>query len=120
MPASLVDSIQVLQLAEFDLVLIETPGIGQGNSEITSVTDLSIYVMTPEFGSPSQLEKIEMLDYADLVAINKSDRIGGKDAIRDVGKQLQRNRQEFERNISEMPVFGTVASRFNDEGRVFI
>ena len=84
MPASLVDSIQVLQLAEFDLVLIETPGIGQGNSEITSVTDLSIYVMTPEFGSPSQLEKIEMIDYADLVEINKSERIGGKEAIREV------------------------------------
>jgi len=115
-PAQLLSIIQAVQLAGFDLVIVETPGIGQGDSEITSLTDLSLYVMTPEFGAASQLEKIDMLDHADFVAINKFDRKGGEDAVRDVRKQLQRNRSAFDQKLSEMPVFGTVASHFNDTG----
>ena len=115
-PAQLLPIIQAVQLAGFDLVIVETPGIGQGDSEITSLTDLSLYVMTPEFGAASQLEKIDMLDHADFVAINKFDRKGGEDAVRDVRKQLQRNRSAFDQKLSEMPVFGTVASHFNDTG----
>jgi methylmalonyl-CoA mutase len=115
-PAQLLSIIQAVQLAGFDLVIVETPGIGQGDSAITSMTDLSLYVMTPEFGAASQLEKIEMLDHADFVAINKFDRKGGEDAVRDVRKQLQRNRSAFDQKLSDMPVFGTVASHFNDAG----
>ena len=115
-PAQLLPIIQAVQLAGFDLVIVETPGIGQGDSAITSLTDLSLYVMTPEFGAASQLEKIDMLDHADFVAINKFDRKGGEDAVRDVRKQLQRNRSAFDQKLSEMPVFGTVASHFNDTG----
>ena len=115
-PAQLLSIIQAVQLAGFDLVIVETPGIGQGDSEITSLTDLSLYVMTPEFGAASQLEKIDMLDHADFVAINKFDRKGGEDAVRDVRKQLQRNRSAFDQKLSDMPVFGTVASHFNDTG----
>jgi len=115
-PAQLLRIIQAVQLTGFDLVIVETPGIGQGDSEITSLTDLSLYVMTPEFGAASQLEKIDMLDHADFVAINKFDRKGGEDAVRDVRKQLQRNRSAFDQKLSEMPVFGTVASHFNDTG----
>ena len=115
-PAQLLPIIQAVQLAGFDLVIVETPGIGQGDSEITSLTDLSLYVMTPEFGAASQLEKIDMLDHADFVAINKFDRKGGEDAVRDVRKQLQRNRSAFDQKLSDMPVFGTVASHFNDTG----
>jgi methylmalonyl-CoA mutase len=115
-PAQLLPIIQAVQLAGFDLVIVETPGIGQGDSAITSMTDLSLYVMTPEFGAASQLEKIDMLDHADFVAINKFDRKGGEDAVRDVRKQLQRNRSAFDQKLSDMPVFGTVASHFNDAG----
>jgi methylmalonyl-CoA mutase len=115
-PAQLLPIIQSAQLAGFDLVIVETPGIGQGDSEITSLTDLSLYVMTSEFGAASQLEKIDMLDHADFVAINKFDRKGGKDALRDVRKQLQRNRSAFDQKLSDLPVFGTVASHFNDVG----
>ena len=115
-PAQILSIIQAVQLAGFDLVIVETPGIGQGDSEITSLTDLSLYVMTPEFGAASQLEKIDMLDHADFVAINKFDRKGGEDAVRDVRKQLQRNRSAFDQKLSDMPVFGTVASHFNDTG----
>ena len=115
-PAQLLPIIQAVQLAGFDLVIVETPGIGQGDSAITSLTDLSLYVMTPEFGAASQLEKIDMLDHANFVAINKFDRKGGEDAVRDVRKQLQRNRSAFDQKLSEMPVFGTVASHFNDTG----
>ncbi|SVA37181.1 uncharacterized protein METZ01_LOCUS90035, partial [marine metagenome] len=115
-PAQLLPIIQAVQLAGFDLVIVETPGIGQGDSAITSLTDLSLYVMTPEFGAASQLEKIDMLDHADFVAINKFDRKGGEDAVRDVRKQLQRNRSAFDQKLSDMPVFGTVASHFNDTG----
>jgi methylmalonyl-CoA mutase len=115
-PAQLLPIIQAVQLAGFDLVIVETPGIGQGDSAITSMADLSLYVMTPEFGAASQLEKIDMLDHADFVAINKFDRKGGEDAVRDVRKQLQRNRSAFDQKLSDMPVFGTVASHFNDAG----
>jgi methylmalonyl-CoA mutase len=102
--------------AGFDLVLVETSGIGQGDAAIVPHVDLSLYVMTPEFGAASQLEKIDMLDFADFVAINKFDRRGAADALRDVAKQVQRNRQEFAAPPESMPVFGTMASRFNDDG----
>src|SRR5690606_25424108 len=91
-------------------------GIGQGNSDVVHVSDLSIYVMTSEFGAPSQLEKIEMLDYADLVAINKFDRKGSKDALRDVKKQYRRNHLLFDAPDEQIPVYGTMASRCNDPG----
>ncbi len=99
-----------------DLVIIETPGIGQGDAAIVDHVDISLYVMTPEFGAASQLEKIDMLDFADVVAINKFDRRGGEDALRDVRRQLVRNSEQFHTPPDEMPVFGTVASRFNDDG----
>ncbi|QXC63303.1 cobalamin-dependent protein [Aquihabitans sp. G128] len=99
-----------------DLVIVETPGIGQGDAAIVDHVDLSLYVMTPEFGAASQLEKIDMLDFADVVAINKFDRRGGEDALRDVRRQLVRNSEQFHTAPEEMPVFGTVASRFNDDG----
>ncbi|MCG6871068.1 MAG: cobalamin-dependent protein, partial [Gammaproteobacteria bacterium] len=100
----------------FDLVIIETPGIGQGDAGIVPFADVALYVMTPEFGAASQLEKIDMLDFADAVAINKFDRQGGSDALRDVAKQLQRNREAFHSDPAQMPVFGTIAARFNDDG----
>ena len=100
----------------FDLVLVETAGIGQGDSSITELADICIYVMTAEFGAPTQLEKIEMLDYADLVAINKFTRRGSEDALRHVRKQVQRNRRLFETPAEQLPVFGTSAAHFNDPG----
>ena len=99
-----------------DLVIVETPGIGQGDAAIVPVSDVSLYVMTPEFGASSQLEKIDMLDFADAVAINKFERRGAADAQRDVSRQMIRNREAFDRSPEDMPVFGTVASRFNDDG----
>lgn len=99
-----------------DLVIVETPGIGQGDAAIVPYSDLSLYVMTPEFGASSQLEKIDMLDFADAVAINKYERRGAEDARRDVARQLIRNREAFDRSPADMPVFGTIASRFNDDG----
>ncbi len=104
------------KLSGFDLIIVETPGIGQGDAGITQLVDSSLYVMTPEFGAQSQLEKIDMLDFADAVAINKFDRRGAADAYRDVCKQVQRNREAFSMVPESMPVFGTVASRFNDKG----
>ena len=115
-PAALSDIITCCQAANFDLIIIETPGIGQGDAAIVESADVSVYVMTPEFGAASQLEKIDMLDFADLVAINKMDRLGALDALRDVRKQVQRNRQEFTKPVDDMPVFGTIASRFADAG----
>ena len=103
-------------MAGFDLVIVETSGIGQGDAAIVPQVDVSMYVMTPEFGAASQLEKIDMLDFADFVAINKFDRKGAPDALRDVAKQVQRNREAFGKRPDEMPVFGTMASRFNDDG----
>ena len=104
------------RLAGVDLVIVETPGIGQGDAGIAGVGDVSLYVMTPEFGAASQLEKIDMLDFADVVAVNKLERTGGDDALRDVRKQVQRNRAAFDREPDTMPVYGTVAARFNDDG----
>jgi isobutyryl-CoA mutase len=115
-PESLPAIVDACKAAGFDLVIIETPGIGQGDAGIVGMADLSLYVMTPEFGAASQLEKIDMLDFADVVAVNKLDRKGGLDAIRDVRKQVQRNRQAFSQDADQMPVFGTIASRFNDAG----
>jgi isobutyryl-CoA mutase len=102
--------------AGFDLVIVETSGIGQGDAAIVPLVDVSLYVMTPEFGAASQLEKIDMLDFADFIAINKFDRRGAEDALRDVRKQVQRNRQSFGQAPEAMPVYGTVAARFNDDG----
>jgi methylmalonyl-CoA mutase len=113
---NLPDLIAACKVAGFGLVLVETPGIGQGDSGIVPLVDASLYVMTPEYGAASQLEKIDMLDFADFVAINKFDRKGAEDALRDVRKQYQRNRKLFDRSPDEMPVYGTVASRFNDDG----
>jgi len=108
--------IAAAKAAGFDLVIVETSGIGQGDAAIVPLVDVSLYVMTPEFGAASQLEKIDMLDFADFVAINKFDRKGAEDALRDVRKQVQRNRQSFGQAPEAMPVYGTVASRFNDDG----
>jgi len=110
------DMIVATKAAGFDLIIVETPGIGQGDAGIVPYVDLSLYVMTPEFGAASQLEKIDMLDFANAVAINKFDRQGAQDALRDVAKQIQRNREEFATSPDEMPVYGTIASRFNDLG----
>ena len=115
-PAYLPEVIQAMRVSGFDLVVVETPGIGQGDAGIVPFVDTSMYVMTPEFGAQSQLEKIDMLDYADLVAINKFDRKGSEDAHRDVSKQMQRNRERFDVMPDSMPVFGTIASHFNDDG----
>ena len=109
-------AVDACQAAQFDLIIVETPGIGQGNAAITELADVSLYVMTPEFGAASQLEKIDMLDFADLVAINKFDRKGAEDALRDVRKQVQRNREEFTKPAEEMPVYGAIAARYQDDG----
>ncbi|MCP5307972.1 fused isobutyryl-CoA mutase/GTPase IcmF [Cognatazoarcus halotolerans] len=114
--AALPEVIAACKLSGFDLVIVETSGIGQGNAAIVPYVDKSLYVMTPEFGAASQLEKIDMLDFADFVAINKFDRKGADDALRDVRKQYQRNRELFGTPTEEMPVFGTMAARFNDDG----
>ena len=114
--AALPEVIAACRVAGFDLVIVETSGIGQGDAAIVPCVDVSLYVMTPEFGAASQLEKIDMLDFADFVAINKFDRKGAEDALRDVRKQVQRNRELFSKRPEEMPVFGTQASRFNDDG----
>ncbi|MFC5997069.1 fused isobutyryl-CoA mutase/GTPase IcmF [Pseudonocardia hispaniensis] len=116
LPEELGDTIAVLKAAGFDLVIVETPGIGQGDAGIVPFVDRSLYVMTPEFGAASQLEKIDMLDFADVVAINKFERRGAEDARRDVGRQLVRNREAFGAKPEDMPVFGTSAATFNDDG----
>ncbi len=113
---ALPEVIEVAKSAGFDLVIAETAGIGQGNSRITEMVDFSIYVMTSEFGAPSQLEKIDMLDYADLIVVNKFEKRGSEDAVRDVRKQVQRNREAWDKQPEDMPVFGTIASKFNDDG----
>jgi isobutyryl-CoA mutase len=114
--AALGDVIAACKAAGFDLVVVETSGIGQGDAAIVPHVDIPLYVMTPEFGAASQLEKIDMLDFAEFVAINKFDRKGASDALRDVAKQVQRNREAFGQRPEEMPVFGTMAARFNDDG----
>jgi methylmalonyl-CoA mutase len=116
LPAVLSEAIEVAQAAGYDLIVVETAGIGQGDSSITDLVDLSIYVMTSEFGAATQLEKIDMLDFADLVVINKFEKRGGEDAVRDVRKQVQRNQKLWDMDPEEMPVFGTIASKFNDDG----
>lgn len=110
------DAEVIMQAAGFDLIILETSGIGQSDTAIVDHSDVAMYVMTPEFGAPSQLEKIDMLDYADIIALNKFDKRGALDALRDVKKQYQRNHQLFETSLDEMPVFGTTASQFNDPG----
>jgi len=116
LPDRLGDAIAVLKAAGFGLIIVETPGIGQGDAGIVSFVDQSLYVMTPEYGASSQLEKIDMLDFADVVAINKFERRGAEDARRDVGRQLVRNREAFGQSWEDMPVFGTSAATFNDDG----
>ena len=113
---ALPDVIAACKVAGFDLVIVETSGIGQGDAAIVPHVDVSMYVMTPEFGAASQLEKIDMLDFADFIAINKFDRKGALDALRDVAKQYQRNRELWSQRPDDMPVYGTQASRFNDDG----
>ncbi len=110
------DAVKILKAAEYDLIIVETSGIGQSGSEIIDIADVSMYIMTPEFGAATQLEKIDMLDYADIVAINKFDKRGAQDALRDVKKQYQRNHNFWDKNPDTMPVFGSIASQFNDPG----
>ncbi len=116
LPAVIRDSIGILRAASYDIILVETPGIGQGNISITDYCDLSIYVMTSEYGAPSQLEKIDMLDYADMIIINKFDHSHSLDALRDVRKQYRRNHNIFDCTDEDLPIYGTVASNFNDPG----
>ncbi len=113
---ALPDAIRAAKVAGFDLIIVETSGIGQGDAAIVPHVDVPMYVMTPEFGAASQLEKIDMLDFAEFVAINKFDRKGSLDALRDVAKQVQRNKEAWTTKTEDMPVFGTMASRFNDDG----
>jgi isobutyryl-CoA mutase len=115
-PQHLPDTIAACKAAGYDLVVVETPGIGQGDAAIVPFVDVSLYVMTPEFGAASQLEKIDMLDFADAVAVNKFERRGAEDARRDVARQLVRNREAFGTSWEDMPVFGTSAARFDDDG----
>lgn len=110
------DAIDIVKAANYDLIILETSGIGQSDTEITDHSDVSLYVMTPEFGAATQLEKIDMLDFADIVAINKFDKRGSLDALRDVKKQFKRNHELWDAPDDELPVFGTIASQFNDPG----
>lgn len=110
------DTLNILKVANFDLIVLETSGIGQSDTEIVDHSNLTLYVMTPEYGAASQLEKIDMLDFADVIALNKFDKRGGMDALRDVKKQYQRNHHLFDKDVETMPVFGTIASQFNDPG----
>ncbi|ONK25000.1 methylmalonyl-CoA mutase [Bacillus sp. VT-16-64] len=110
------DAINVVKASGMDLVIVETSGIGQGDAEIREISDVSMYVMTSEFGAPTQLEKIDMIDFADLVVINKFEKKGSEDALNQVRKQYQRSHMLFDRDLDEMPVYGTIASQFNDPG----
>ena len=110
------EALEILKAANFDLIILETSGIGQSDTEIEEFSDASLYVMTPEYGAATQLEKIDMLDFADLIALNKFDKRGALDAIRDVKKQYKRNHNLWEVNDEDLPVFGTIASQFNDPG----
>ncbi|MBL0740199.1 methylmalonyl-CoA mutase family protein [Chryseolinea lacunae] len=110
------EAIQILKAANYDLIILETSGIGQSDTEILDHSNVSLYVMTPEYGAATQLEKIDMLDFADIIALNKFDKRGALDALRDVKKQYQRNHQLWDKKAEDMPVFGTIASQFNDPG----
>ncbi len=110
------DAVNILKAAQYDLIILETSGIGQSDTQITDYCDLSMYVMTPEYGAATQLEKIDMLDFADIVSVNKFDKRGAMDALRDVKKQYQRNHKLFDRDAESMPVYGSIASQFNDPG----
>ncbi len=110
------EALLILKAAQYDFIILETSGIGQSDTEITEHSNLSLYVMTPEYGAATQLEKIDMLDFADIIAINKFDKRGALDAIRDVKKQYQRNHQLWDTKDEDLPVYGTVASQFNDQG----
>ncbi len=113
---ALPEAILVVKAAGFDLIIAETAGIGQGDSKITDLCDISIYVMTSDYGAPSQLEKIDMLDYADIIVVNKFEKKGSDDAISDIRKQVQRNRKAWDSKPDDFPVYGTIASKFNDDG----
>jgi methylmalonyl-CoA mutase len=110
------DALDIVKVAGFDLIILETSGIGQSDTEITAHSDIAVYVMTPEYGAPTQLEKIDMLDFADIIALNKFDKRGALDALRDVKKQVQRNNDRWDEEVDLMPVYGTIASQFNDPG----
>jgi len=110
------EALAILKAAQFDLIILETSGIGQSDTEIMDHSDAALYIMTPEFGAATQLEKIDMLDFADVVAINKFDKRGALDALRDVRKQYKRNHQVWDAKDDDLPVFGTIASQFNDPG----
>lgn len=110
------EAVSVLKAAQYDLIILETSGIGQSDTEIMDYSDVSLYVMTPEYGAASQLEKIDMLDFADLIALNKFDKRGAMDALRDVRKQFKRNHQLWDADDEQLPIFGTIASQFNDPG----
>ena len=110
------DAVNILKKASFDLIILETSGIGQSDTEIVDHSDVSMYIMTPEFGAASQLEKIDMLDFADIIAINKFDKRGALDALRDVKKTYQRNHKLWDADLDTMPVYGSIASQFNDPG----
>ena len=112
----ILDAVNILKAANYDLIILETSGIGQSDTQITDYCDLSLYVMTPEYGAATQLEKIDMLDFADVVVINKFDKRGALDSLRDVKKQYQRNHKLFDNSPDDMPVYGTIASQFNDPG----
>ncbi|MBO8156603.1 MAG: methylmalonyl-CoA mutase family protein [Bacillaceae bacterium] len=113
---AIMEAIDVVKGAGYDFIIVETSGIGQGDAEITEITDLSMYVMTSEFGAPSQLEKIDMIDFADFIVINKFEQKGSEDALNQVRKQYQRSHMLFDTDLEEMPVYGTIASQFNDPG----
>ena len=115
-PIALDDVVNVVKSSGYDIIMVETAGIGQGDSSIIDLVNISIYVMTSEFGAASQLEKIDMLDFADLVVVNKYEKRGSEDAVRDVRKQVRRNRKAFDQPVEAMPVYGTIANKFNDDG----